>query len=806
MNEKDPIQPILDQMTLQEKIALCSGKDFWHTKGMPQHQIPSIMLSDGPHGLRKQESSTDMLGINNSVPATSFPTASISACSWDEALLQKMGEALGEEASAYEVSVVLGPGANIKRNPLCGRNFEYFSEDPYLTGKMAAAHIRGIESTGTGSSLKHFALNSQEYRRFSSDSIADERTMREIYLSGFEAAVKEGKPSTVMCAYNKVNGEHCSDSRWLLREVLRDDWGFDGLVVTDWGAMSDRIKGFRAGCDLVMPGGSAYMERESAAAVRDGTLSDADIDASASRVIRLVKKTSCQERKLSGLSEEEKRALLEGHYELARQIAEESAVLLKNEDHILPLGKNEKVLFIGRMAKEMRYQGAGSSHINPWKLLNPLDACPEIRYVEGYDKNGRTDEGMLGRASRSAAEADKVIVFAGLPDAFESEGFDRTDMKMPAGEIELIERIAAVNPNVAVVLFTGSAVELPWADKVKSILYVGLPGEAGGEAIARLLYGEVNPSGKLAESWPLRYEDCVSSSYYSSGRKDAQYREGIFVGYRYYASADIPVRYAFGHGLSYTTFRYSGLKVENADGKILVSFAVTNDGPTKGKEVAQVYVGMTGNEVVRPVRELKAFAKLSLLPGETKEIQLSLDERSFAVWNDGWKVPEGSYRIEVGTGSDNLALIETVRVDANTMSMWSICKASDIKELPMWYKTLSGVPSQADLEAVIGRKITAPVLKKGQFTMDNTVFEMKDYSLIMKIMYSVMRKAVLKNFDGTPDESDPTYKMMISSSADCSLSGMKINGGMDNYMFEGMLEMANGHFFRGIKTISGKTR
>ena len=507
------IEKILETMTLEEKIALCSGEDFWHTKEMKHLGIPSLMMSDGPHGLRKQPETADMLGINESVPATSFPTAVLSACSWDRDLLKKEGEAIAREAIDNGVSLVLGPGANIKRSPLCGRNFEYFSEDPYLSGNWAAAHISGIEKTGCGSSLKHFALNNQEYKRFSSDSLADERTMREIYLASFETAVKKGKPATVMSSYNKINGTYSSDNQWLLTDVLREEWGFDGLVVTDWGGMSDRIEGFKAGCDLMMPGGAAYMEQECKEAVEAGALSEEFINESARRVLELVAKTK-QEKKVA--------VDMQANYELARKIAEESAVLLKNEENLLPLAEFTDVVFVGHMAKEIRYQGSGSSHINPWKLVHVTDACPHVKFVEGCNPDGSTNETLLSEAEEAAKEAKAVVVFAGLTDIYESEGFDRDSMGMPPGHVTMIERVAAVNDRVVVVLMCGSAVEVPWIDQVKSVLYAGLPGEAGGEAIINLLSGKVNPSGKMAETWPLSYEDCICKDFYGEPHKDAQ--------------------------------------------------------------------------------------------------------------------------------------------------------------------------------------------------------------------------------------------------------------------------------------------
>lgn len=769
------------KLSLEEKIALCSGADFWHTKEMPG--VPTMMMCDGPHGLRKQEDAADMLGVNQAVPATCFPTAVSTACSWDVELLSEVGRAIGAEAAAQGVGLVLGPGANIKRNPLCGRNFEYFSEDPYLTGKLAGGFIRGMEATEVGTSLKHFALNNQEYKRFSSDSVVDERTMREIYLAGFEMAVKEGEPATVMCSYNRINGIHASDNKWLLTDVLRKEWGFDGLVVTDWGAMSDRIAGFRAGCDLNMPGGSAYMEKEAAKAVRGGALSEQDIDRSAERVIRLARRGEQAVKHAKSVD-------MEAHYLLAKKAAEESAVLLKNEG-LLPLSGESKVAFIGHMAKQLRYQGAGSSHINPRKLTSVCDACPEVPFSEGCDAEGETTGELLRQAAEAAKSAEVAVVFAGLTDKYESEGFDRENMAMPEGHNRLIEAVAAVNPNTVVVLLCGSAVEMPWADKVKGILYMGLPGEAGGDAIRDLLFGAAVPCGKLAESWPFRYEDCVSSSYYARGKKNAHYREGLYVGYRYYSSAGVPVRYPFGYGLSYTRFTYSNLKIEEDT----VTCTVTNTGATAGKEIVQLYIAPPKGALYRPVRELKAFRKIALDPGESREVQFTLNDRSFTLWNAGWVIPGGIYRVLVGGSSEELPLSGTIEKPACALSVPSV---------PAWYFEPKGAPSHDDFEQLLGHKVVEKSLKKGEFTMDNTVMEMKDYSFIMKIMYKAVEATVAKGFGGKKDYTDPTFRMMMNSAADASLSGMKISGGMKNYVLEGMLQMANGHFFKGIVTMCKK--
>ena len=787
------VEQMINQMTLEDKVALGSGKDFWHTKEMPQYELDSIMMADGPHGLRKQPEEADMLGINDSIPATSFPTAVLSACSFDEKLLKQMGKAIAMEAKANKVSIVLGPGANIKRNPLCGRNFEYFSEDPYLTGKLAAAFIQGAQNLGIGTSLKHFAMNNQEYKRFSSDSIVDERTMREIYLAGFEMAVKEGKPDTVMCCYNKVNGIHGSRNKWLLTDVLRKDWGFDGLVMTDWGAMVDRMDSYEAGCDLSMPGGSNFMEKETIEAVKNGKLDVAYVDESARRVLQLVEKG------IEGVKDDVQ-VSLQNNFELARKIAEESAVLLKNEEHILPILDREKTAFIGFMAEQSRYQGAGSSHINPWKLVSATEACPEVAYVKGCREDGSTDDVLIKEAVALAKSKEKVVVFAGLTDSYESEGFDRENMKMPAGHVRMMEEVAAANPNVIVVLMSGSVVEVPWIDKVKAVLYMGLCGEAGGEAIANLLFGFSNPSGRLAETWPYKYEDCISASYYGNPHKDAQYREGIYVGYRYYETAAVNVRFPFGYGLSYTNFTYSDLRVKGP----YVTCKVKNTGNITGKEVVQLYIEPQEKNKYRAKRELKAFTKISLNPGEEKLVQFKLEERSFTIWNDGWKIPEGKYEICIGKDAHNMLLREEIRLSNNDKNSLFKAEMIEEKEIPKWYKNPKGIPGKEEFEKMLGRKIVERTLKKGEFTMENSVLEMKDDSLIMKLMYKIVKMVVSSGFKGKKVEEDSTFKMMFQSAVDCSLNGMKNNVQMDNHLLEGLLDMANGKYVKGIKEMLRK--
>ena len=773
------IEKILNQMTLEDKIALCSGANFWQTKKYEKYGIPSLFMCDGPHGLRKQEDVADMLGVNKSRPATCFPAEVTTAGSWDPELLTEIGAAIGEEAKEQWVGLVLGPGANLKRNPLCGRNFEYFSEDPYLAGKLAAGFIRGAEAQGVGTSLKHFAANSQELSRFNSDSVMDGRTLRELYLTAFEIAVKEGKPSTVMCAYPKLNGTHCSDHKELLTDILRTEWGFDGMVVTDWGAMNDRIEGFRAGCDLNMPGGSDYMEKEVLQAVKDGTLPERCVNDSARRVLKLVFRAAETLSKNATCD-------YEAHHALAKRAAAEGAVLLKNEDGILPLQPGAKIAVIGAMAKELRYQGAGSSHINPTKLPQPLELLPGAVYAPGCDEKGSTTDALLQEVQNAARKAETVVVFAGLPAQCESEGFDRDNLKMPEGHRKMIEVAAQANPNTVVVLLCGSVVECPWAEKVKAILYMGLPGQAGGEAIADLLYGRANPGGKLAESWPYRYEDVPSSAIYGK-TTDALYQEGVYVGYRYYDKAGVPVRWPFGFGLSYTEFSYSDLTVEGDT----VSVAVKNTGSFAGAEVVQLYIGAPQDGLHRPVRELKGFQKVHLQPGESETVRFILIDRNFAVWQDGWKVPGGTYTVCVG------GLTAEIKKSGYDLPIPAWQKDS-------WYERCAGKPNPADWEKMLGHSYTPPVLKKGSFTMDNTVVEMKDYSLVMKIMFKAVEATVAKGYGGKRDYDNPNFRMQMNASAGAPLRSMQISGGMKGGVLPGMLEMANGHFFRGIwKMIKG---
>lgn len=767
------VAEILQTLTLKEKIALCNGADFWHSKAMPEQGVPAITMSDGPHGVRYQSDAGDMLGVNRSQPATCFPTAVTSGATWDPNLLAAEGEAIGQEGLFYGVDVVLGPGVNIKRNPLCGRNFEYFSEDPCLAGAMGAAWVRGAQSTGIGTSLKHFAANNQEYKRFNGNSQVDERTLREIYLPAFETVVKQAQPETVMCSYPRINGVHASDNHWLLTDVLRREWGFQGMVVTDWGALCNRVKAMHAGCDLSMPGGSNYMEDWVEAAVQDGSLPESDVDACAARVIALALKSQTRPKG--------KPFDREAHHALARRVAESGAVLLKNEDGILPL-QAEDVVLIGEMARTMRYQGSGSSHINPTRLISLCEAWPQAPFVPGCDTKGNVTEESLAQAAAAAKSAKVAVVCAGLPDLYESEGFDRETMAMPEGHVRLIETVAAANPNTVVVLFCGSAVETPWIDRVKAVLYMGLPGQAGGEAAAALLTGTANPGGKLTETWPLSYDQVPSRDTF--GQKVTRYKEGLYVGYRYYDTAGVPVRYPFGYGLSYTRFAYSDLTVENRT----VRVAVTNIGDCPGAEVAQLYIAPPRTGPYRPAKELKGFARVYLTPGESRTVDFPLDDRSFAIWSDGWKVPAGTYTLLVGSSSADIRLQQEIEMPGADLP-------APAWQAGSWYETLQGLPTDDEFAALYGSPLQDdPPLEPGRFSMEDSIMEMKDFSPLMMQAFRGTEATIAQGFGGKADYSNPDFRMMIMSGADAPLRAAVLSSGgsFPAAAAQGLLAAANG--------------
>lgn len=662
--EREKLKELVAQLTLEEKASLCAGRDFWHTRAVERLGIPSSMVTDGPHGLRKQAEGGDHLGIGGSETAVAFPTGSALAAGFDPALAQRLGSELGKLAQAENVSVVLGPAMNIKRSPFCGRNFEYYSEDPLLSTRIGTGTVQGVQSQQVGTSVKHFLANNQEHYRMTSNSVIDERTLREIYLASFEGVIKDAQPWTVMCSYNKINGTYACENKQVLTGILRDEWNFEGYVMTDWGACDDPVDSVKAGLDLIMPGPATGAVEQLVKAVQEDRLEEAVLDQAVTRLLNIV---------LRYAEHHDPNAEYDftaGH-ETARQIVAECAVLLKNEDALLPLVEEEKVLVVGPYATAPRYQGGGSSHIHPYAVTNAweqLSKHANIQYLPGFGEL-ENDETQLAQAIEAARAADKLVIFAGLPEPMESEGFDRTTLELPPSQNEAISALAAAQPNTAVVLHNGSPVTMPWLDDVKAVLEVYLGGEAVGEATADLLYGKANPSGRLAETFPLRIEDTPAYPYYGVERDDVVYREGVLVGYRWYETMHRPVLFPFGHGLSYTTFEYSGLKVNKSEvldtDTVEVQVTVTNTGSCPGKEVVQLYVAPPKGQVVRPARELRGFTKIELAPGENKTVAFVLDQRAFALWNTAqhtWEAPSGEYQIQICRSAAEVALQTAVHV------------------------------------------------------------------------------------------------------------------------------------------------
>ena len=651
---------IIAKLNLEQKCALLSGAGTFTTRGCPKAGVPSITLSDGPNGVRKQAGAADHLGLNPSVPATCFPTAATVACSWDTALGEEIGRAMGEEAAAQEVAVLLGPGLNTKRSPLCGRNFEYFSEDPYLSGKMAAAYVRGIQSEGIAACPKHFAVNSQELRRMASDSVLDERTLRELYLTGFEIVVKEAAPKTIMSSYNLVNGTYANENAHLLQDILRRDWGFSGAVVTDWGGSNDHALGVKNGSTLEMPAPGGDAVRELLAAVQSGKITEADVDARLDELLTLVLDTSAAVQKHSRSFD------ADAHHALARRAATESAVLLKNDGGILPLAAGARVAVIGDFAETPRYQGAGSSAVNSIKVDTLLDCLAQsglqcAGFAAGFDRQGRPDADKKAQAVALAQKADTVLLCLGLDEIKESEGLDRVDMKLADNQIELLQAVEQANPNTVVVLNAGASLETPWLAHCRALVYGALGGQAGAGAMVDVLTGKVNPGGKLAETWANAYEETPAKDNFAGAGRTVQYREGLYVGYRYYQTAGVPVAFPFGYGLSYTSYAYSDLKV-TADS---VTLTVTNTGARDGAEIVQVYIAKPGAEIFRPAQELKAFARVSLAAGESRTVTLPLDDKAFRYWNtrtNGWEIEGGRYEVRVGASSADIRLTANVDI------------------------------------------------------------------------------------------------------------------------------------------------
>jgi beta-glucosidase len=791
----DPHQ-ILSNMTLEKKIAFCSGASFWETKAIPHLGTPALFMCDGPHGLRKQTGSGDHLGLNASVATTCFPTACTVAAAWDTELLHEMGEAIAAEALQENVNIILGPGVNMKRNPLCGRNFEYYSEDPFLSGKLASAWINGVQSRGVGVSLKHFAANNQELKRMSGDSLVDERALREYYLHAFEIAVKESAPATVMCAYNKLNGVYCSDNKRLLTEILRQEWGFKGAVITDWGAMNDRVEGFKAGLDLEMPASKGRFDAGVQEAVKTGLLDESFIDASVLRLLALIEKTGEQTK-----PENSDGGLYERHHALARKIAAASGVLLKNEDTILPLSGGGEITVIGTLAEKPRYQGTGSSMVNPVKIENILDGLKnyvlKINYFPGYRLEDIEDDILLREALEGASRAEKVLLAIGLTDIYESEGYDRETLSLPKNQIRLLHELYKVNTNTIVVLVGGAAVEMPWLDKTKALLHMQLAGQAGGLAAADLLFGAVNPSGKLTETYPLKYEDVISSGYYDKNPKQVPYYESMFCGYRYFDSADKDILFPFGFGLSYTSFEYHSLEIQNTKAwDHDITFALKNMGVVDGAEVVQLYVRPEtgGVGVYRPRHELKGFVKVFLKAGEEKRVKLKLVKRSFAYFNPDkkeWQVEAGNYTIEIGASSRDICLTQCIRLEG-TAAKKSRCDP--------WYYTLAGTPGKKEFISIYGDYADAIPAQKGSFGMENSIMEMKNSSLLCGLVFKGIESAVAKISGGAIDYNNARFRMLMASSADNPLKAMMLFSPdtMTAPFVEFLLDSVNGHFWKGL--------
>lgn len=728
--EERNYKEILSELTLEEKASLCSGETFWTTKAVERLGIPSVYMCDGPNGMRKEKQSAGTNIMQESEKSTCFPTAVTTASSWNTELLEEVGETLADEAKALKVTTVLGPGINIKRSPLCGRNFEYMSEDPFLTGRLGAAFVKGVQKEDVGVSLKHYCVNNQEYLRMSIDSVVDERALREIYLSAFEHIVKTQQPKTVMCSYNKYEGKFLSDNKRMLTDVLRDEWGFEGIVVSDWGATNDRVEGIRAGLDLEMPGNGGMNDKVIVEAVKNGTLDEADLDKCVLRMIKFA--FECKDKESKGYAID-----FEKNHKIARKAAAESAVLLKNNDSLLPLLETDSVAVIGALAKKIRYQGSGSSHINPPKTVSFVEAMKKagqsFTYAQGYNIKGNGySKKLIDEACKAAKGKKAVLVFVGLTDSFESEGFDRKHINMPKAHNILIEELAKVNENIVVVLSGGSPVKMDsWECKVKSILNLYLGGQAGGEAAYDLIYGKVNPSGKLAETYPFNNEDNVVHHYFPMGPRTVEYRESIFVGYRYYDKAKKAVQYPFGHGLSYTKFEYSDIRVSkkniNEGEKVKVTFKLKNTGDRAGAEVAQVYVCPPESNIFKADRELKGFQKVYLEAGEEKKVSIELDERAFSFYNvniSDWHAESGQYKIIVAASSRDSRLYSSVSVTTNKPD----AQVPDYtKSARIYYNVdaMSSIPLN-QFEAVLGRKVPFNgEYKKGTLTVDSSVSQIK---------------------------------------------------------------------------------
>lgn len=781
-------QKLIQTLTTAQKAALLSGKDIWSTYPVPELGIPSMFLADGPHGVRKQLGPSDHLGLHSSQPATCFPTAAGMANSWNLDLAREVGHAIGEEAACQQVNVLLGPGLNIKRDPLGGRNFEYYSEDPYLSGKMAAASIRGIQENGISACPKHFAANSQELLRMVSDSVVDMRALRELYLTNFEIAVKEGHPKAIMSSYNRINGTYANDNVWLLTDVLRKEWGFDGFVVTDWGGSNDHAQSVRAGGNLEMPGTGGDSDHEIIAALQSGSLSSEELDQRVDELLDVI--LSTHPATASGPREFD----ADAHHALARKAAAETVVLLKNEGDILPLSSGTHVAVIGDMAIEPRFQGAGSSLVCPTRLDRPIDCLNSCDLVivgqaQGYRRDGKADRLLLNQAVETARKADVVLLYLGLSERSESESMDRQHMRLPANQTELLTAVSQVNPSVVVVLSAGGAIEMPWLSQCKALLHGYLPGQAGAGAVVDLITGVTTPSGKLSESFPLVYTDAPSHAWFPGQQRTAEYRESIFVGYRYYETVGKEVRFPFGFGLSYTTFHYSNLKVSREH----VSFTLTNTGSRFGGEVAQVYLSAVSSAVFRPIRELKGFSKVFLSPGESRRVTIPLDDKAFRYFNiqtNSWEIEEGEYLVQVGASVQDLRLTDSLFI-AGTGAP----SPYDPSVLPSYFSGKVDSVSDQEFETLLGHPLPESQWNRdAPLEWNDALLRLPDAKnplarLIGRLLVQKMNRCMA-------GRSSDLSTLFIGNMPFRGIA--KMTGGPANeQVARSVLLVANGHFFRG---------
>lgn len=787
---------LIDQMTIEEKASLMSGKDFWQTVNIDRLNIPSIFLADGPNGLRKQKAAADHLGLNESVKSTCFPTSSAMANTWNPLLIETMATLLGAEAVAEKVSVVLGPGTNIKRNPLAGRNFEYYSEDPYLAGKMSAGFIRGVQSHGIATTVKHFAANNQEFRRMSIDSVVDERALREIYLTPFEIAVKEGHSKAIMASYNLINGVYANENEHLLKDILRDEWGFDGVIVSDWGGINDRVLALRAGSELEMPTSGGQTVREIIQAVKSGELDENILDEAVDRLLDLILSTS------KSLENKPTSFNVDFHHAVAQKAAEEAIVLLKNNDDILPIKDGKKVAYIGDFAREQRFQGAGSSGVNPTKLDSMLDLINEVNfefigYRQGFHRYGKKRKGLMNKAVSLAKKADVVVLFLGLDEYSETEGLDRETLDLPENQLQLLEAIYQVNPNIVVNLSCGSVIDLNWDEKAKAVLHSYLPGQAGARALNHILTGKLSPSGKLAETYPLKYQDVPSAKYFPGLENTVEYRESLFVGYRFFDTANQAVKYPFGYGLTYTEFKYDHLVVTPQG----VSFDITNVGQFDAKEIAQLYIGKKTSDLLRPNKELKGFAKEMILIGKTKHINIPFDEYSFRFFNvktNRWEIEPGIYQIYVGSSSNDIKLIGDIEIEKDPINI-----PYDINELSSYRAHDIHHITDHEFEKLLGNPIPDPhfkFYKKKRMHVDyNTTVQQLRYSRGWSGRFFAWGIRFGYHFMKLIGQRKVANIMQMALYHNPMRNMSRLTGGAITWgQLDGMIMMFNGHFFKGV--------